>query len=185
MSKFDEAAESAGTGGVGGPTAVLKQVGDEVVGTVKSVREWPHTKFGQTAQEVIDGVARVDALVVIETAQRNWEGVIKIPTYPKEHAKAGKPRDKAEDDGMRAIYANVDGSGSKAMFSAISRAVKEAGETGFIKEGGKLALKLTELKPTDKGNPAKLFQARYDPPAKPSAFDSAAASAQDDEAIPY
>jgi hypothetical protein len=50
------------------------------------------------------------------------------------------------------------------MAQAVAKAVADAGvET--VAEGGKLAVVFSDEKDTGKGNPLKLFEARYEPPA--------------------
>ncbi len=54
------------------------------------------------------------------------------------------------------------------MAGAISDAVKAAGATG-LRDGGKLAVKFTELRDTGKPQPAKVFSAKYEAPASAGA----------------
>jgi hypothetical protein len=51
------------------------------------------------------------------------------------------------------------------MGAAVSKAVADAGEK-TLAEGGKLAVIYTDDKDTGKGNPLKMYEARYEPPAK-------------------
>lgn len=50
-----------------------------------------------------------------------------------------------------------------AMMRAIADAVVSSGATS-LEEGGTLAVKFSETKDTGKGQPAKLFVAKYEPP---------------------
>lgn len=54
----------------------------------------------------------------------------------------------------------------KAGFAAnaVKEALKEAGADGLL-EGGTFAMKLVELRDTGKPQPAKVFKAKYTPPA--------------------
>jgi len=47
---------------------------------------------------------------------------------------------------------------------AMATAVAKAASTDGLAEGGKLAIVFTEEMDTGKGNPAKLYEARYEPP---------------------
>ena len=51
------------------------------------------------------------------------------------------------------------------MARAVAKAVQDAGATS-LDEGGKLAIVFTEEQDTGKGNPLKLYEAKYEPPAK-------------------
>ena len=51
------------------------------------------------------------------------------------------------------------------MAAAVGQAAKDATGTTSLAEGGKLAIVLTGERDTGKGNPAKEYQARYEPPA--------------------
>jgi hypothetical protein len=54
------------------------------------------------------------------------------------------------------------------LASAVQDAVKEAGATG-LQVGGKLAVKLIELRDTGKPMPAKVFKAKYEAPVSSGA----------------
>lgn len=51
------------------------------------------------------------------------------------------------------------------LASAIKAACTEAGAEG-LRKGGRLGVAYTEDIPTDKGNPAKGYRAKYEPPAQ-------------------
>ena len=84
----------------------------------------------------------------------------------------GTPKVVETQYGKRMIV-DLDNSGGGAtvwikdgtMGQAVSKAVSDAGEK-TLAEGGKLAIVFTEEKDTGKGNPLKLYEAKYDPPAK-------------------
>jgi len=84
------------------------------------------------------------------------------------------------DDGETAIIwpvtsTDVNGNGyASRMAKAIAAAIRAAGETDLA-TGGILAVKFSGEQPTDKGNPAKLFQAQYKAPAEAPVADGDAA----------
>jgi hypothetical protein len=59
------------------------------------------------------------------------------------------------------------------MASAVAEAVREAGAKGLA-EGGTLAVKFIEERDTGKGNPAKVYRAKYTAPAPTVAIDDEA-----------
>lgn len=60
------------------------------------------------------------------------------------------------------------------MARAIVDAVR-AKDRKKLEEGGRLAVKFSGTEPTDKGNPAKLYVAQYEPPKASTQLDAAAA----------
>jgi len=173
--EFDTAADNAATGGIGGPSYKFDGVGDTITGEIVSVTGMDVTVYGTNPAQtefLADGSPARQMAITLKTDLRNWDRVAKLPTNQD-----GTAQPPSEDEGLRNLYANVTGKGSKALFTAISRAIKDAGLGGAPKVGARLQVKLSELRPTNKGNPAKLFEARYAPPAAASEFDAPASSA--------
>ena len=56
--------------------------------------------------------------------------------------------------------------GQGLMAAAVSQAAKDAGEGTKIAEGGTLTLSYIEDKDTGKGNPAKVYRAKYEAPPR-------------------
>jgi hypothetical protein len=149
--------------GPGGQT----EVGGGVIGTIVSMHQQDQTKQGGN-EKVPDGKGgfKQQVQIILQTDLRNWDKVAKIPTDKE----TGAELPASEDDGRRAIY--VKG----WMTGAIGDAVAEAtGKPGAPEIGGKLGVKVTELVPTDKGNPYPKYKAVYTPPAAGQAlFEQAA-----------
>lgn len=146
--------------GTGAPTAVLKNVGDFVHGEVVQMFKRDYIPFGKTEPEKKeDGSTKQQLVVVLQTSNRNWANVVKVPkvdhTDPNSAEKAP-----SEDDGLRAVYVPER---SNIQF-AIGRAV-QAAQTKF-EVGGTLGVKIENLKDTGKGNPLKEHAAVYT--AKPA-----------------
>lgn len=55
------------------------------------------------------------------------------------------------------------------LLNAIAAAVREHGAGTKLEEGGRLAVRFTSEVDTGKGNPAKVYEATYKPPAQPVA----------------
>lgn len=183
-SEFDSALDAVASSGVGGPSFKFSEVGDTVTGEIVAINGMDVTVYGSNpprVKEVSPGVPARQMVVTLKTDLRNWDRVAKLPTNQDGSAQAP-----AEDEGLRNLYAQVTGEGSKALATSIGRAVQAAGKTGAPEVGGRLQVVLKELRPTNKGNPAKLFEARYAPPAVGSEFDGplAAASAPAPAAAP-
>jgi hypothetical protein len=155
-------------GGTGAPTAWLSEIGHGVIGTIESQRTVDYIPFGKKDPEVLDdGRTRKQLVVILQTDQRNWDGVKEAPWVDREdHSKGRKPA--SEDDGRRAVYVEP----WTNIHAAVGKAVKDAnnGQAGPVKNGAKLGVKITGLKDTGKGNPLKLHAAFYEPPAVGSEF---------------
>ena len=132
------------------PTGLLKGVGDMVAGPVVEFRTRDHVPFGQTEPEKNkDGSIRQELVIIVQTEHRNWANVVKVPKVDSEDKNsADKPG--SEDDGRRAIYVPQR---SNVQY-AIAKAMKAAGVKKFS-EGLKIAVKVSNLKDTGKGNPLK------------------------------
>lgn len=142
-------------------------IGDVVVGTILDQFKTQQTKFG-TGDKLFfdDGTPRMQLNVTLQTDLRNWDKV----TKPLEDEN-DKPLPASEDDGKRRIFIKSD------MQSAIGKAIKAAGAPG-LRNGGKLAVKMTGTKDVGKGNPMSLYEARYQPPAEGDGFFDAGAAQQ-------
>lgn len=142
-------------GGSGAPTGVLKNVGDTVYGEIVEMFKRDYIPFGAKEPEKrADGSNKQQLVVILQTADRNWANVVKVPKVdpadPQSPEKAP-----SEDDGKRAVYVPE---GKNIQF-AIGRAVQAA--QAKFEVGGTLGVKIFNLKPTDKGNALKEHQAHY------------------------
>ena len=154
--------------GAGAPTAVLKNPGDFVYGEIVKMTKRDYVPFGKTeADKRADGSAKQQLVVVLQTDKRNWADVVRVPKVdgsdPNSPEKAP-----SEDDGTRAVYIPE----GKNLQFAVGRAVQAAGQAAGkqvrFEVGGKLGVRVTNLKPTDKGNPLKEHEARYEPKVESS-----------------
>ncbi len=135
----------------GGHTAKFEDIGDGVEGVVLFADEVPQTDI-ETGKPVLwdDGKPRMQWVVDVQTANR----------------------DDDDDDGIRRVYAKggkfeaASGTGTSLMV-AIRDAVRAAGASA-LEEGGTLKVRHTGLgkKKTAAYAAPKLYQAKYDPPAK-------------------
>lgn len=151
-------------GGVGAPSASLKVVDDFIFGEIVDQAIVDKKKFGtdEIEKDERTGENRKQLVVILQTDLRNWQGVSKVPTNEDKSQKAP-----SEDDGKRAVYV--------APFTNIHAAVGDAvvtatGAKGPLLNGGKLGVKVVELRDTGKGNPLKIHQAVYEAPAASSGF---------------
>lgn len=152
--------DGIGEGG-GAPGPVLKNVGDAVAGEIVRMFKRDYIPFGaKDPEKRDDGVTNKQQLVIVlQTAHRNWDNVNKVPKV--DHNDPNSPEKPAsEDDGQRAIYVPE---GKNIQF-AVARAITEA--KAKFEVGGSLAVRIFNLKPTDKGNALKEHEARYT--AKPA-----------------
>lgn len=155
-------------GGSGAPSFEWAGVGSAIQGVVVETKVQDQTKFGSNPPEPILDLKRPNPmlpggyevkkqlLIVLETALRGWQGV-KPTNIPKEPN--GAPKHPSEDDGKRAIY--VKGWMTGAVGDAVAGAT---GKPGAPKAGGKLAVRCSELIETEKGNPYRKYEARYEAP---------------------
>lgn len=148
-----------GVGGGGAPSfkwgAINSGIKGEIVDQYRTVVTTPDG----TRKTYDDGREIPQLNVTLKTDLRNWDKVTKIPTDPE----TGQEKPASEDDGTRRIYVKYD------MRRAIAVAVKAQGERG-LSNGGTLAVKKSGEKPTNKGNPLPLYEARYTPPSASSDF---------------
>lgn len=151
------------------------QVGGGIIGTILSMNKQDQKKYG--SDEILkndDGTPKKELKVVLQTELRDWDKVAKVPLDDEK-----KPLPPSEDDGRRAIYVRG------WMTGAIGDAVKAAtGVAGAPKIGGRLGVKVTELVPTDKGNPFPKYEAVYEAPSGAEGFEGFDTSAKSEAAQP-
>jgi hypothetical protein len=153
-------------GGTGAPTAWLSEIGHGVIGTIESQRTVDYIPFGKKDPEVLDdGRTRKQLVVILQTDQRNWDGVKEAPWVDREdHSKGRKPA--SEDDGRRAVYIPQ----FKNIHYAVKDAVVASGAKGGLRDGARFGVKVVDLEDTNQGNPKKVHKALYEPPAASDAF---------------
>ena len=144
--------------GGGAPSADFKTLGAVVSGEVVDQYLIDYVPFSKTevAKDERTGDVIKQLVVVLQTEQRNWDGVAKIPTVSKDDK---TPKEASLDDGKRAIYLRR----FTNIHAAVGKAVKGAGKDA-LENGGKLAVKFLDEEDTGKGNPLKKFGAKYEPP---------------------
>lgn len=136
---------------------VVPVIGSMVVGEITGL-------FKTVVKDIDTGEPKLDkngnqqsqVNITLKTDLRNWEATIK----------PGKDEDGNElppsaDEGLRRIYAK------HRMLQAIAKAVKDAGQTGAPKVGGKLAVRVKDLQWDEKNtarNPLPDYDAKYEPP---------------------
>lgn len=152
--------------GVDAASYKARGVGDGFMAKIKEIRQIDYYPFGEDKPEVrSDGSIRQQLRIIVE-------GV------PDNYATASKPvvdgvGNPLPDSGLRAVYAP---SGTN-ISGAIKSAIVAAGARG-LDEGGQLGLKLAEERPSGKGNPLKVWEAKYIPPAASANFDFGAGQQQ-------
>lgn len=156
--------------GTGAPTGLLKTPGDVIHGVITKMFKKDHIPFGAKEPEKrSDNTIRQELVIVVQTALRNWAGVVKVPkvdpTDPNSPEKAP-----AEDDGLRAVYVPESSNIQFAIGRAVSAARQEAGKDVPFGVGGTFGVKIANLKDTGKGNPLKEHEAVYTPPSAGDAF---------------
>jgi hypothetical protein len=136
------------------------QVGGKIVGEILSMAKQDQRKFG-TGEPIPDGKGgnKQELKIVLQTEHRNWDKCAKVPVDKDEETGKETPRPESEDDGKRAIY--VRGWMTGAIGDAVAKAT---GKPGGPKIGAKLGVKITELVPTDQGNPYAKYAAVYTAP---------------------
>lgn len=143
-----------GVGGGGAPSFKFGGIGSGVRGTIVDQFRTTVTTPSGEPKTYDDGRPIPQLNVTLQTDLRNWDKVTKVPTDEN-----GNPKPASEDDGTRRIYVKYD------MRRAIAVALQAAKVTGGLKNGGTLAVKKSGEKPTNKGNPLPLYEARYEAPA--------------------
>lgn len=152
--------------GVEAASYKARGVGDGLMATIKEIRQLDYYPFGEDKPEVkSDGTIRQQLRIIVEGPIDNYA------TASKPLADGlGNP---LPDTGLRAIYAP---SGTN-ISGAIKAAIVAAGARG-LDEGGQLGVKLVEERPSGKGNPLKVWEAKYIPPAAGAGFDFGAGQQQ-------
>lgn len=152
--------------GSGAPSALLKGLNDVVQGEIVEMFKKDFVPYGKTDAEADsnepDG-KRKQLVVILQTANRNWSNVAKVPKVdPSDNNSADKAP--GEDDGKRAIYVP----NRSNIQWAIGKAVQEA--KAKFEVGGTLAVRVANLKDVGKGNPLKEHEARYTAKAASDGF---------------
>ena len=147
-----------GGGGGGAPSFYFNEVGATIRGKVVSIRQMEQLDFS-TKEPIPDpkrpGMNKQMLQMVLQTKLRNWDGVKKTPVDLD-----GVAQPASDDDGTRAVY--VKG----MMIGAVTDAIRKSGTSKLqIEVGADIAIKFNAEKESGKGNPTKLFVARYEPPA--------------------
>lgn len=152
--QYDDFFDGVGEGGA--PSYNWGPVGDVIRGEVVDQYRTVVTDPSGNKKTYSDGSEIPQLNVTIKTDLRNWEKCKKVPTDPE----TGQPKPPSEDDGTRRIYVKYD------MRRAVAVAVKAAGQRS-LSNGSILAVKHSGDKPTNKGNPLPLYEARYTYQAPP------------------
>lgn len=145
--------------GAGSPTALLKNPGDFVHGEIVEMFKRDYVPFGKKDPEVDESEAdgkRKQLVIVIQTTNRNWANVVKVPKVdPNDPNSAEKAPE--EDDGKRSVYVP----NRSNIQWAIGRAVSAA--KAKFEVGATLGVRIEKLTDTGKGNPLKEHGAVYVP----------------------
>lgn len=150
--------------GVGAPSALLSGKGDSVYGDIVKMFKRDYVEFGQKdPKRDADGNAVQQLVIVLQTDNRNWANVAKVPKVDASDPNSPE-RPPHEDDGLRAVYVPE---GKNIQF-AIGKAITAA--KAKFQVGGKLGVRIDDLRDTGKGNPLKEHVAVYTPPSAGDAF---------------
>lgn len=145
------------------PSAKLSQIGDMVYGEIVDQFKVDKKKFAsdEVEKDQKTGEPIKQLVVVLQTEQRNWEGVSKVPYVdPSDKSKGHLPPE--ADEGRRAVYVAP----WTNLHAAVGKAIVEGtGQRGGLKKGAKFGVKVIDLEDTGKGNPKKVHQAHYEAPA--------------------
>jgi hypothetical protein len=162
---------AVGASGPSGPSALLSEPDDYVVGEIIHQSIVDAKKFGKKDEyeKDRDGKTIQQLVVVLQTDRRNWDGVkpSNVPFVdPDDESKGRKPP--SEDEGLRTVFIKQYTNIAAAVNDAV---IKATGKRGPILNGGTLGVKITRLEDTGKGNPLKHHGATYTPPAASSGFE--------------
>lgn len=148
---FDEA------GREGAPTAKLSDKKDFIKGTIVDLFERPYVPFGKKEPATNDdGSEQMQLVIILQTDERNWNKVSKVP-----EGADGSAKPVSEDKGLRAVYVPK----FTNIYGALGKAIKAAGEKR-AEIGGAFGIVVEDLEDVGKGNPKKVHRAKYDPPVK-------------------
>lgn len=141
----------------GGASAKFTEKGKWLVGTIVSVSKKQETDFA-TKKPVFwdDGEKKMQNVITLQTDER----------------------DDGDDDGVRAIYCKI------GQTRAVGDAIKATGYKGSM-VGGKLGVVWYESEDTGKGNPLKLWRAKFEPPAATEQFADDEPPEDDDLTAPF
>lgn len=151
------------------PSIKMSDVNDGVLGEIVDQFKVEQKKFGSD-EVIVDKKTQqpiLQLVVVVQTDLRNWDRVSKIPRVdPSDKNSAEK--DRSEDDGKRAIYIPP----YTNIHSAVGRATAatNGGTPCGLRNGGRFGLKVAALEDVGKGNPKRVFEAMYQPPAQSQDF---------------
>lgn len=155
-------------GGGGAPSAKLSALDDFVVGEIVDQFMIVATDFSTKKPKVDKNGKEIEQLaVVLQTEQRNWAGVSKIPLVDKDDKSSGE-KPASEDDGRRVVYIEP----WTNLAYVVRDHLRDSGIQGGLKTGGTLGVKIIGFKDTNKGNPAKQHAVKYTPPAAKAASDA-------------
>ena len=146
---FDEA------GREGAPSAKLSDLKDFIKGTIVDLFERPYIPFGKTEPaKNDDGSEQMQLVIILQTDERNWNKVAKVP-----EGADGSAKPASEDKGLRAVYVPK----FTNIYGALGRAIKKAGATR-AEIGGAFGIVIEDLEEVGKGNKKKVHRAVYDKP---------------------
>jgi hypothetical protein len=160
------------------PSAKFSDIGDSVKGEVVDKYTVEYIPFGKKDVEIDDrtGEPVKQLVVVLQTDQRDWEGVSKVPVDKD----SGVKLPGSKDTGRRAVYARK----GTNIYSALAKSVaatlpagEKPGRHPLI--GSKFGIQFFEEEDTGKGNPLKKFRAKYELPVSTGGdtwFDEGASS---------
>ena len=160
---FDDSVRS------GAPSIKLSVINDGVLGEIVDQFMVDKKKFGsdEIEKDTKTGQPIQQLVVILQTSLRNWERVAKVPLVdPSDKSKGEKPA--SEDDGKRAVYIAPYTNAHAAVGRATAKA--NGGRPTGLRNGAKFGLKVVDLVDTNKGNPKKVFEAFYEPPAAGADF---------------
>lgn len=153
----------------GAPSVRLHEINDGVLGEIVDQFMVEKKKFAtdEVEKDTKTGEPIQQLVVVLQTDLRDWARVSKIPLVdPSDKSKGEKPA--SEDDGKRAVYIPP----FTNIHAAVGRATaaKNNGKPTGLANGARFGLKVADLEDTGKGNPKRVFEAFYEPPAASSSF---------------
>ena len=139
-------------GSPGAPSAQLSGVGDFVYGTIEHFSKRDYVAYKKKEPErAPDGSIAQQLVIILQTDQRNWVGVKKVPFIDRDdESKGHKPP--SEDDGRRAVYIPP----NKNIQFAVHRAIVASKDPFVI--GGTLGVKIVGLKDTGQGEPMRVHR---------------------------
>lgn len=146
---FDDA------GREGAPSAKLTDKGDYIKGTIVDLFEKPNVPFGKTeAVKNDDGTEQMQLVIILQTDERNWNKVSKVP-----EGADGSAKPASEDKGLRAVYVPK----YTNIYGALGKAIKKA-DAKRAEIGGAFGIVIEDLEEVGKGNKKKVHRAVYDKP---------------------